>query len=299
MSDYPVHDPELAQAARAAARSRRSDKRWKLLLTVLSLLLAAVTVVAVSLALANGRLAGENADFAAAQQGEKKEIAREARQALCGSGDMEIYDQQLCEKWAEAAQEPTVTPQSPPAVASGPTQAELVQAFREYCADGNCRGRDGAEPTPEEVAAAFAQFCADGRCKGPAGDNGTDGKDAQAPTAEMMLAAVTNYCASGRCTGPKGDAGDGPTAESVFAAVAAYCGSGACTGPQGAPGEPGTPGAPGAPGADSTVPGPQGETGPAPSRFSFKDQTGRTQTCVPDPPGSTTYTCTAEGGLLP
>lgn len=293
MSDY--NDPELAAAARAAARSRKSDKRWKLLLTVLSLLLAAVTIVAASLALANGRLAAENADFAAAQQGEKKQIASEARQALCGSGDMEIYDQQLCEKWAEAAQEPTVTAQTP-AVASGPSQAQLVQAFREYCADGNCRGRDGAEPTPEEVAAAFAQFCADGRCKGPAGNNGTDGKDAQAPTAEMMLAAVTSYCASGRCAGPKGDPGDGPTADAVFSAVAAYCSSGACTGPQGAPGEPGTPGAPG---ADSTVPGPQGATGPPPSRFSFKDQTGRTQTCVPDPPGSTTYTCTAEGILTP
>lgn len=291
MSDY---DPELAAAANAAARSRKSDKRWKLLLAVLSLLLAAVTIIAASLALANGRLASENADFAAAQQGEKKEIAREARQALCGSGEMEIYDQQLCEKWADAAQEPVVTPQSPQAIPdTGPTQAELVQAFREYCADGNCKGRDGADPTPEDIAAAFARFCADGRCTGPAGTAGVNGADAAPPTPEMMLAAVTTYCADGRCVGPKGDQGDqgeGPTTDAVFAAVAAYCGSGACTGPQGAPG---------APGADSTVPGPPGETGPPPARFSFTDQTGRTQTCVPDPPGSTTYTCTSEGGLLP
>lgn len=287
MSEYD--DPELAAAARAAARSRKSDKRWKLLLAVLSLLLAAVTIVTVSLALANGRLARENAEFATAQQGEKKEIAREARQALCGSGDMEIYDQQLCEKWADAAQEPAVTP-SPPAAApdDGPTQAELVQAFREYCANGNCRGRDGADPTPEDIARAFAEFCADGRCTGPAGEPGTDGTNAAPPTPEMMLAAVTTYCADGRCVGPKGDQGNSPTADAVFAAVAAYCGSGACTGP---------PGAAGAPGADSTVPGPQGETGPPPAQFSFTDQTGRTHTCVPDPPGSTTYTCTAEGPL--
>lgn len=285
MSDY--NDPELAAAARAAARSRKADKRWKLMLTVLSLLLAAVTIVTVSLALANGRLARENAEFATAQQGEKKEIAREARQALCGSGDMEIYDQQLCEKWAEAAQEPVVTP-SPPAAApdDGPTQAELVQAFREYCAEGNCRGRDGADPTPEDIARAFAEFCADGRCTGPAGEPGADGANADPPTPEMMLAAVTTYCGDGRCIGPKGDQGDGPTADSVFAAVAAYCGSGACTGPAGAPG------------ADSTVPGPQGEDGPPPAQFSFTDQSGRKHTCVPDPPGSTTYTCTAEG-LLP
>ncbi|MGC0237267.1 hypothetical protein [Arthrobacter sp. SD76] len=286
MTEY--NDPELAAAARAAARSRKSDKRWKLMLAVLSLLLAAVTIVAGSLALANGRLAGENAEFAAAQQGEKKEIAREARQALCGSGEMEIYDQQLCEKWADAAQEPVVTPSAPPAVDNGPTQAELVQAFREYCADGNCRGRDGADPTPEDIARAFAEFCADGRCTGPAGEPGTDGVNAAAPTPEMMLAAVTTYCADGRCIGPKGDQGDGPTADSVFAAVAAYCGTGACTGPQGAQGSPG---------ADSTVPGPQGEAGPPPSQFSFTDQTGRKHTCVPDPPGSTTYTCTAEGPL--
>lgn len=290
MSEYD--DPELAAAARAAARSRRSDKRWKLLLTVLSLLLAAVTIVAVSLALANGRLAGENADFAAAQQGEKKEIAREARQALCGSGDMEIYDQQLCEKWAEAAQEPVVTPSTPPPVLdTGPTQAELVQAFREYCAEGNCRGRDGADPTPEDIARAFAEFCADGRCIGPAGAEGTagtDGADAPPPSAEMMLAAVTTYCTDGRCVGPQGAAGPAPTGDAVFAAVAAYCGSGACTGPQGEPG---------VPGADSTVPGPEGKQGPPPEKFSFTDQTGRVQTCTPDPPGSATYTCTAEGIL--
>lgn len=292
MSDYD--DPELAAAARAAARSRKSDKRWKLLLAVVSLLLAAVTIIAASLAVANGRLAGENAQFASEQQGEKKEIAREARQALCGAGEMEIYDQQLCEKWAEAAQEPVVTPQSPPAIPdTGPTQAELVQAFREYCAEGNCRGRDGADPTPEDIAAAFARFCADGRCTGPAGTAGADGNDAAPPTPEMMLAAVTTYCADGRCVGPKGDQGEpgeSPTADAVFAAVAAYCGSGACTGPQGAPGEPG---------AASTVPGPQGADGPPPARFSFTDQTGRTQTCVPDPPGSTTYTCTADGGIIP
>jgi len=109
----------------------------------------------------------------------------------------------------------------------------------------------------------------------------------------MMLAAVTSYCADGRCAGPKGDPGPGPSTDAVFAAVAAYCGSGACTGPKG------DPGAAGAPGADSTVPGPKGDQGPPPAQFSFKDQTGRTQTCVPDPPGSTTYTCTSEGGLLP
>lgn len=285
MSEY--NDPELAAAARAAARSRKSDKRWKLLLTALALLLAVVTIVAVSLAMANGRLAGENAEFAAAQQGEKKEIAREARQALCGSGEMEIYDQQLCEKWADAAQEPVVTPSTPPVPDAGPTQAELVQAFREYCADGNCRGRDGADPTPEDIARAFAEFCADGRCNGK---DGADGKSI-APEFSMVLAAVTEVCATGACAGAPGQDGrdgvDGAdaTQEMVFAAVQTYCANDACRGLKG------DAGADGAPGADSTVPG------PPPAQFSFTDQTGRKHTCIPDPPGSTTYTCTAEGVL--
>jgi hypothetical protein len=286
MSEYD--DPELAAAAAAAARSRRSDKRWKSLLALLSLLLAAVTIVAFYLAMNNGRLASENAEFAAAQQGEKKEIAREAGQALCGKGEMEIYDQQLCEKWADAAQEPVVTPSSPPAVVdNGPTQAELVQAFREYCDNGNCRGRDGAEPTPDDIAAAFATFCADGRCTGPAGaagKNGTDGADATAPTPEMMLAAVTTYCADGRCVGPKGsdgkDGADGApaTTEAILAAVQQYCSNDACRGPAGADGS-------------------TGATGPAPASIRIRDAAGRHQTCVPDPPGSTDYSCTYDDGL--
>lgn len=72
------------------------------------------------------------------------------------------------------------------------------------------------------------------------------------------------------------------------------------------PGPPGPQGAPGAPGADSTVPGPAGppgETGPAgadgedgtsPSSITFTDAAGTTYTCTPNPPGSSTYTCSSE-----
>ncbi|HEX9226740.1 MAG TPA: hypothetical protein VF885_08785 [Arthrobacter sp.] len=76
---------------------------------------------------------------------------------------------------------------------------------------------------------------------------------------------------------------------------------------------PGPQGLTGPPGADSTVPGPagpQGEMGPAgpagapgkdgasPSSFTFTDRTGTTYTCTPNPPGSSTYTCSS-GGPIP
>lgn len=248
MSDYD--DPELAAAASAAARSRRSDKRTKLALTALSLMLAAALAAVWLLAQSNARLAEENASFGQQQQTEKKEIAKEARQALCGTGDREIYDRDLCSKWAEAAQEPSATLESA-APAAGPSQADLVEAFRTYCAAGNCRGADGQPPTADDIAAAFVKFCSTGRCTGPAGQPGEAGKDAEplAPEYEMVLAAVTDVCGTGVCTGPAGRDGANATEEMVLAAVQAVCANDACRGPAGEPG------------ADSTVPGPQGIQG--------------------------------------
>lgn len=88
-------------------------------------------------------------------------------------------------------------------------------------------------------------------------------------------------------------------------------------GPQGPPGSNGLPGAAsivpgptglqGSPGENSTVPGPAGPPGPAgkdgangnpgtngtsPTSFTFTDAVGHTYNCTPDPPGSSTYTCT-------
>jgi hypothetical protein len=271
------NDPELEAAAAKAAQSRKSDKRWKLLLTLLSLLLAAAVAIAWWLAVSNAELAAENGSFAQQQQGEKKEIAKEAGKALCGEGDREIYDRDLCAKWAEAAQEPVV-PTPPPVLSTGPSQAELVNAFRTYCAEGNCRGRDGQPPTPDDIAAAFAQFCSGGKCKGPAGDNGANGADGKTtgPTSEMVLAAVTAYCAPGICIGPAGVQGPPPTAEAILAAVQQVCANDACRGPAGADGQPGT----------------DGKTGPPPSSFDFAWM-GTSYHCVPNPPGSTTFTCEA------
>lgn len=284
MVSYSEHDPELAQAARDAARSRRSDKRAKLALAVLSILLAATLTAVWWLALSNAQLAEENASFGAQQQGEKKEIAKEASKALCGQGDRQIYDRDLCAKWAEAAQEPTVTVETAPPLPGGPSQADLVNAFRAYCAEGNCRGRDGQPPTPDDIAAAFVAFCTGGRCTGPAGKDAKDGQDGKvgeslAPSMDMVLAAVTQVCETGLCTGPAGvdgQPGAGPTQEMVLTAVQQVCAGGICQGPAGE----------------------KGDKGDAPEFIKIKDAAGRSQTCVPDPPDSLNYICTYDEGLV-
>lgn len=127
--------------------------------------------------------------------------------------------------------------------------------------------------------------------------------------------------------GPKGDAGhDGAVGAAGPAGAQGEPGEDGPPGPAGPHGPagvdgapstiPGPPGPQGPPGSDSTVPGPAGppgEPGPAgpagpagepgmngapPSSFTFTDRTGTTYTCTPNPPGSSTYTCSS-GGLTP
>ena len=258
-------DAELADLD----RQNRLARRRNLLMVAAIVVAVLLAAVCAFLALDRDRLAEENAQYGRAQADEKQVIAKEAQKALCGTKDSEIYDKAICEKLAEAAQEPP-PPEAPTAV--GPSQEELVKAFREYCAEGNCQGRDGTSPTADDIATAFVRFCSDGRCTGPAGKdgepaepgaagaagkdgaNGKDGVDGQAlpPTGEMVLAAVTTYCStSGACVGPAGAVGPPPTAEAVLAAVKTVCANNACQGPMGPAG------------ADSTVPGPAGPVGPA------------------------------------
>lgn len=277
-----LNDPKLLAAAELSSKSRKSDKRWKLGLAFTVLLLAAVTTIAVVLGTNNARLASENAAFASQKQDEMKEIAKEAGLALCGSGDREIYDRDLCEKWAEAAQEPNVEPATP-AVVGGPSQPDLVNAFREYCAGGNCKGQDGQPPTPDDVAAAFARFCSDDRCVGPSGKDAVDGQpgrdgESLPPEPAMVLAAVSDYCSTGACRGADGVNGPPPTPEAILAAVQQFCAADACRGPAGNDGQKGD----------------KGDKGDPPSSIVIVDpKSGQTLTCTPDPPGSTTYTCAA------
>lgn len=298
-------DPEEEETDRLEEdvhKARRRDSRQKWGLFVLAMLLmAACAVIWILLQASQDR--GDRAEGkAVAEQSEKKEIAKEAQQVLCGTKDREIYDRELCAKWAEAAQEPVAPASETPA---GPSREELVAAFREYCAAGNCKGQDGANPTPDDIAAAFVKFCStrDG-CRGPSGTAGADGKDgadgkpgadgqAVGPTQEMVLSVITTYCSTRNdCRGPAGADGppgkDGPPPpeDAIIAAVQKVCtSSDVCRGPAGADGQPGKDGIDGKDGAD----------GRSPESFTWTDRFGTTYTCTPNPPGSATYTCDPTG----
>lgn len=223
-------------------RRRRNDRRQKWGLFVLTMLLLVAVAALVPLLNMAVNQADDNGAQVVVEQAEKKDLAKEAQQALCGTKDTEIFDKDLCEKLATAAQEPVTVPDEPPAIL-GPSRADLVQAFRAYCAEGeNCRGADGAAPTADDIAAAFVAFCADGRCVGATGEDGKDGEPL-APEYETVLAAVTDYCSTGVCVGREGP---GPSTEMVLAAVQTVCANDNCRGPAG---------------ADSTVPGPDGKPG--------------------------------------
>jgi hypothetical protein len=255
MSNESEFDKAIEEQETDLNRRNRAVRRRNMMILGLAVAALLFALICLFLAMDNQRLAASNATFAQQQQVEKKEIAKEAGKALCGEGDRQIYDKELCAWWADAAGEPTIAPSAPAVPLGGPSQADLVQAFREYCADGNCKGQDGAPPTADDIAAAFVAFCADGRCTGPAGKDAPraeDGKDGQSlpPSGEMVLAAVTTFCGTtGACVGATGADGPPPTAEAVLAAVQQVCANDACVGPMGPAG------------ADSTVPGPEGKQG--------------------------------------
>lgn len=112
--------------------------------------------------------------------------------------------------------------------------------------------------------------------QGPKGDAGLagvigsmGGQGAPGPKGEQGLTGLTGATGAKGDPGPKGDTGaQGPA------------------GPVGASGQPGPQGPAGA----------NGTNGSGPSSFTFTDRTGMTYTCVPNPPGSSTYTCS--GGPL-
>lgn len=104
--------------------------------------------------------------------------------------------------------------------------------------------------------------------------------------------------------GPKGDPGvDGKNGVDGKDGVASTI--------PGPPGTSGSNGKDGADGVDSSVPGPRGTSGLAgsdgkdgkdgstPTSFTFTDKTGTAYTCTPNPPGSSTYTCTTDSSSTP
>lgn len=104
--------------------------------------------------------------------------------------------------------------------------------------------------------------------------------------------------------GPKGDTGlAGVIGQMGAAGANGAPGETGATGPQGPPGVPGPQGPAGAdgqagPAGPAGPAGADGAAGTAPSSITFTDRTGTTYTCTPNPPGSSTYTCSS-GGVVP
>lgn len=157
------------------------------------------------------------------------------------------------------------------------TQGKLLVADRDLCVKAEQVQQNPTEAIP-----------------GPKGDQGAPGRDGSNGADGLPGAPGA--------AGKDGAAG----ADSTTPGPIGRSGADGIPGIAGEPGPPGPPGEAGPPGAAGPA-GPQGETGPAgasgtngaaPSSITFSDKTGTTFTCTPNPPGSSTYTCTS-GGTLP
>jgi hypothetical protein len=167
----------------------------------------------------------------------------------------------------------------------------LAEQVKQACATGQLVIDDqNLCDKAEQVAASPAELV-----PGPPGPKGVDGQDGRpgidgkdgAPGKDSMVPGPagrdgTNG-ADSTVPGPAGQDGadstvPGPAGRDGIDGAPGVSGP---QGPQGVQGEPGTDGAPGA----------------APASFTFTDKTGTTYTCVPNPPGSATYTCSGDNNL--
>lgn len=262
MSDYDF-DESLGKQEEELAKMHRAQRRRTLGMVVLAVVALIFGLVCLYLALDNARLAGAAATYGNTQAQEKQSLAEEF-DAACKSADFQQSSagSNICQKAEQVASEPSTALAGPQGIqgAQGP------------------RGEQGFPGVT-----------------GPAGTPGRDGRDGT--------------------TGAQGIAG-----------LLGLNGSPGSPGPMGPMGPPGPAGIPGSPGADSTVPGPMGPAGPqgepgaqgpagpagpagptgadgqnglSPSSFTFTDRTNTTYVCTPNPPGSSTYTCETQGGVIP
>ncbi len=161
-----VNDPELEAAQAEAAKSRQSDKRVKLLLSGLSLLLLAVVAFAGWLAFDNHRLAVVNAQYGAEQAQEKQNLAQAATDALCQSTDQTAAASETCRNLEKAATEPTQGPQGVQGVQGVPGP----QGIPGVPGDKGDKGDTGTAGTPGTPGV-----------NGSDGVAGTDGADSTVP----------------------------------------------------------------------------------------------------------------------
>lgn len=158
-----LNDPELEAAQAEAAKSRRADKRTKLLLAGLSLLLLAVVAVAGWLAFDNHRLAVANAQYGAEQAQEKQNLAQAATDALCQTADQTAAATETCRNLEKAATEPSQGPQG-------------IQGIQGIPGPQGIQGPQG-EPGPKGDKGDTGTA----GVAGIAGTNGVDGADSTVP----------------------------------------------------------------------------------------------------------------------
>lgn len=173
MTMTTLNDPELRAAQRQAAKSRQSDKRIKLVLTGLSLLLLAVVVVAGWLAYDNHRLAVVNAQYGAEQAQEKQNLAQAATDALCQATDQTAAASETCRNLEKAATEPTQGPQGVQG-AQGVPGPQGIPGVPGAKGDKGDTGAAGAAGTNGSDGAAGVDG-ADSTVAGPPGPSGEQG----------------------------------------------------------------------------------------------------------------------------
>lgn len=167
-----LNDTKLERAQQAAARSRKSDKRWKLSLAFTVILLLAVVAVAGWLAYDNHRLAIANAQYGAEQRTEKQNLAQAATDTLCKSAEQTAAESETCRSLEKAATEPSPGPQGVqglqgipgPRGEQGLPGAQGVQGIQ---------GMAGPKGDKGDIGAAGAS--------GAAGSSGQDGADSTVP----------------------------------------------------------------------------------------------------------------------
>lgn len=171
-------------------------------------------------------------------------------------------------------------------LAQAATDTLCQAADQTAAASETCRNLEKAATEPSQGPQGVQGL------QGPQGSPGPRGLDGSpGPTGPQGVQGIQG------ATGPKGDTGNAGATGSTGSPGSD--GSDSTVpgppGPQGEPGPVGPVGPPGPAGANGSngTNGVDGKDGTSPSSFTFTDTLGTTYTCTPNPPGSSTYTCTA------
>lgn len=140
----------LDEMVEKADRSRKLDKRVKWGLFWVLMIGGLLGFFMLGQAVADRDSAKAEA---ASEQQAKKDIAVEARAALCQAGDVAVYDATLCDQLEKIAEEPS-------RLERGPQGIQGVQGITGTRGPAGADGKDGKDGPP-----------------GPAGANGEDGAD--------------------------------------------------------------------------------------------------------------------------